>query len=91
MGLIILLVVIDVYVAWIGGRKIYDKISDLPNAQAVLVLGASVYSNGQMGNILRDRAVTALEIYNAGKARKIIVSGYRTDNYDEVEAVKNFF
>lgn len=90
-GMILLLAAVDTYVAWLGSRRIYHDTSSLPDSQAVLVLGASVYSSGQMGDILRDRALTALEIYNSGKAGKIIVSGYRTENYDEVEAAKKFF
>jgi len=81
----------DIYVAYSGSRKIYRDVASLPDVQAVLVLGASVYSSGQMGDILRDRAATALEVYDSGKAKKIIVSGYRTDNYDEVEAAKRIF
>jgi len=80
----------DIYVAYSGSRKIYRDVASLPDVQAVLVLGASVYSSGQMGDILRDRAATALEVYDSGKDEKDIVSGYRTDNYDEVEAAKIF-
>jgi len=89
-GTILLLAAADIYVAYSGSRKIYRDVASLPDVQAVLVLGASVYSSGQMGDILRDRAATALEVYDSGKAKKIIVSGYRTDNYDEVEAAKKF-
>jgi SanA protein len=90
-GALLLAAALDAYVAWSGSRGIYRSIDELPGAQAVLVLGASVYSSGQMGDVFRDRAATALEVYNAGKAGKILVSGYSTDNYDEVAAAKKYF
>ncbi len=91
IGAIFLLVAADVYVAWSGKRGIYTNTGDLPESQAVLVLGASVFSSGQMGDVFRDRASVALDVYNTGKADKILVSGYSTDNYDEVDAAKKFF
>jgi len=82
----------DIYVIIIGTRAIYDNTNDLPPAQAVLVLGASVYRSGQMSNIFQDRARVALEIYRQKKAQKILVSGdYHRGDYDEVSAAQKFF
>jgi len=87
-----LAVVSDIYVAASGNSGIYTNLNDLPKAQAVLVLGAAVYRNGQMSPVFSDRASVALEIYRSGKVDKILVSGdHSRGNYDEVNAAKKFF
>jgi SanA protein len=81
----------DAYVAYAGRPGIYENVKDLPQAQAVLVLGAAVHRNGQLSAVFRDRASKALEVYRAGKAKKILVSGdHSAGNYDEVDAAKKF-
>lgn len=70
---------------------IKNKPEELKQAQAVLSLGALVYNNGQMSHIFYDRTQTALEVYQSGKAQKILVSGdHGQANYDEVNAAKNY-
>lgn len=82
----------DIYVAVSGSRGILGNTADLPRAPAVLVLGAAVYRGGQMSDVFLDRAQTALEVYRAGKASKILVSGdHRAGNYDEVDTARKFF
>lgn len=81
----------DAYVAYAGRQGIYERVEDLPQAQAVLVLGAAVYRDGQLSAIFQDRAAKAIEVYRAGKAQKILVSGdHSPGNYDEVDAAKKF-
>lgn len=71
-----------------------DKIvavEHLKPAQAVIVPGASVLRDGTPSDILEDRLLTALEVYESGKADKILVSGDNGQNdYDEVNAMKAF-
>lgn len=58
---------------------------------AVIVLGAKVYSDNSVSAILRDRLLTGYEVYKRGYASKIIVSGdHGQDSYDEVVAMKAF-
>lgn len=58
---------------------------DAPQAQAILVLGASVRPDRQPSDMLRDRLVTAAELYKRGCAPKILVSGdHGSPDYDEV-------
>lgn len=62
-----------------------------PKVQAVLVLGAKVYSDGRMSPMLEDRAATALQFYRKGMAEKFLVSGdHGTKGYDEANAVKSY-
>lgn len=71
--------------------EIYSEISNLPKSNTVIVLGASVYSNGKLSPILQDRVDTALRIFNAGKATRFHLSGdNRRNDYDEVSAMKNY-
>jgi SanA protein len=73
------------------GQSYIRQIDELPQAEAMIVLGASVYSNGKVSDILRDRLDTAYNLYASGKAKRIIVSGdHASDEYDEVNAMKNY-
>ena len=70
---------------------IYANFDKVPASQTVLVLGASVYKNSIMSDVLKDRADTAIELYRAGKAQKILVSGDNRDkNYNETATVKKY-
>lgn len=44
-------------------------------ADAVLVLGARAYANGEPSEALEDRVLTAIELYQQGLAAKLIFSG----------------
>jgi SanA protein len=53
---------------------IYKNISDAPKMESVLVLGAAAYPS-RLSDVLQDRVDTAIDIYKAEKASKIIMSG----------------
>lgn len=60
-------------------------------ADAVVVLGASVYPDGTPSDILADRLEVAVDLYREGAARAIIVSGdNRSSHYNESDAMKAF-
>ena len=68
----------------------YNSIGEIPKADAIIVLGAFVY-DGRPSPILLERLENALELYYAGKAPKIILSGdHGTKEYDEVNTMKDF-
>lgn len=61
------------------------------DADAVLVLGASVKPDGTPSDILKDRLETAAALYQAGAAHAIIVTGdNRTEHYNESAAMKAY-
>ncbi|RAV05656.1 vancomycin high temperature exclusion protein [Paenibacillus sp. YN15] len=67
------------------------KSDEAPDATAILVLGASVFGNGQVSDILKDRLDTALELYRDKKASRILVSGdHGNVDYDEVGTMKRY-
>ncbi len=58
---------------------------------AILVLGAGLRDDGTPSDMLQDRLLTALRLYEAGVAEKIIVSGdHGREGYDEVGAMKDY-
>ncbi|MEG0374891.1 MAG: ElyC/SanA/YdcF family protein [Raoultibacter sp.] len=75
-----------------GGDKIVSaEAAALDDPQAVLVLGASVLADGTPSNILQDRLDVGIELYKAGVAPKLIMSGDNgTESYNEVLAMKNY-
>lgn len=81
---------IDRYVA-ASVKSYIVKTEDAPEAAAILVLGASVYGNGQVSDILKDRLDTALELYRQKRAKRILVSGdHGSVDYDEVGTMKRY-
>ncbi|WP_251212883.1 SanA/YdcF family protein [Adlercreutzia murintestinalis] len=61
------------------------------HADAIVVLGASVYADGTPSDILADRLEVASDLYLSGAASTIIVSGDNTDaHYNESDAMKDY-
>lgn len=60
-------------------------------ADCIVVLGASVFEDGTLSDILRDRVDDAIFLYKAGVAPKIIMSGDGADaSYNEPGAMKAY-
>ena len=58
---------------------------------AILVLGAGVRSDGTPSNMLEDRLLTALQLYQDGACSRILVSGdHGSVGYDEVNVMKDY-
>ena len=53
---------------------IYEKIEEIPQKEVALILGAAAYGN-RLSDILRDRVDVGIELYEADKIQKIIMSG----------------
>lgn len=81
---------VDSYVERVGTKYILN-IKDVPTTDAILVLGAYVFPDGTTSSMLNDRLTEGYELYKAGKAPKILVSGdHGRKDYDEVNAMKSF-
>ena len=62
-----------------------------PNERVAIVFGARVYPSGQLSAMLRDRVDTAVDLYRAGKVKKILVSGdNRFEDYNEPGAMQEY-
>ncbi|MEN6324917.1 MAG: ElyC/SanA/YdcF family protein [Syntrophomonas sp.] len=83
-------ITINAYVA-LSVKQFIGNASNIPEADAILVLGAYVFPDGTLSNMLNDRLTTGCELYKSGKAPKILVSGdHGRRNYDEVNAMKSY-
>lgn len=79
------------YYVEIQGSKYIVKANDAPKADAILVLGAYVFSDGSVSTMLNDRLTTGYELYENGKSPRILVSGdHGRKEYDEVNTMKQF-
>lgn len=82
---------INGYVRRVAGSRILtsEQASQLEDVDCILVLGCLVKNDGVPSDMLADRLRRGVELYNAGAAPKLLVSGDhgRTD-YDEVNAMK---
>jgi vancomycin permeability regulator SanA len=89
--LVMILIAINAYVLSVATPLVVSERSELTQADAVLILGAGVRADGELGIILRDRVNTAVGVYRDGYADKILMSG---DNgqiaYDEVTPVLQY-
>ncbi|MEI7512449.1 MAG: ElyC/SanA/YdcF family protein [Candidatus Uhrbacteria bacterium] len=70
--------------------KIRASEADVTTTTYALVLGASVKADGTASDALSDRVKTAVELYQAGKVSKILMTGDDGAFHgDEVAAMKN--
>ncbi len=81
--------------AWVR-HSVRDRILTPAEAAAdggfdcVLVLGCQVWPDGSPSLMLRDRINRGIELYRAGAAPKLLMSGdHGTIGYDEVNAMKH--
>ena len=84
---------INAYVVHTGGKHILsqEKAAQLPDMDCILVLGCQVLPDGKPSHMLEDRLKRAIELYKAGAAPKILMSGDNgTQYYDEVNVMKNY-
>lgn len=82
---------INIHINLLSRKYIYQNIQDMPKTEAILVLGASVYADGRLSDMLKDRADTAIEFYQAKKSDKILASGDHGElKYDETNAMKKY-
>lgn len=82
--------IINVQVGSYSKNKIYKTIEEVPNdSQIAIILGARVWNDGSLSHALLDRVETGVELYKAGKVKKLLMSGDNpTAEYDEPTAMK---
>ncbi|WP_229679916.1 SanA/YdcF family protein [Saccharopolyspora thermophila] len=61
--------------AWVRSARRVRSVPDVPATEVALVLGAGVRWDGVPSRILQGRLNVARALYEAGKVRRIIVSG----------------
>lgn len=79
-----------VYIQIYSSDYIYQSFEEVPDTPVAIVLGAAVASGGPT-LVLSDRMTTAISLYEAGKIKKIFVSGDDTRiGYREAAPMKKF-
>lgn len=69
--------------------RIYTDVNAVPSAPVALVLGAGLWKDGSPTPALYDRVATAVDLYKAGKVKKLLMTGdNRFINYNEPEAMR---
>lgn len=87
---ILLIIGVDLHVSRVGQRGL-TEIDLLEEADAIIVLGAKVHSNGQVSRMLKDRLDMGFTLYEMGVAPKIVVSGdHGSKTYNEVQAMADY-
>lgn len=82
---------INIFIVRSTKNQIFNNLDQVDEKQTILVLGAYVYPDGSLSPMLEDRVLTAVELYESGKAEKILVSGdHGQTSYDEVNSIKNY-
>ncbi len=84
--------VINKYVYSNNSDKIKNSITEIPAEEPkriAIVFGARVWSSGMPSNSLYDRVLTGVELYRAGRVKKLLMSGDNPNaEYDEPTAMK---
>ena len=90
--ILFMMIGINVYVGMSSKDYIADDIKDVKKGvSAIIVPGAGLESDGTPGVVLKDRLDTAIELFKAGVATRILVSGDHGDDYhNEALAMKDY-
>jgi SanA protein len=78
------------YIVFSTSKKMF-QVEDAPKRQAAIVFGAGLQRDGTPSPILRDRVETAADLFFAGKAEKILLSGdNRFLDYNEPGSMREY-
>ncbi|MGN0383160.1 MAG: vancomycin high temperature exclusion protein [Eubacterium sp.] len=93
--LIIMLIgilIINIYIKNFSSDKIVSEDdASTKKADCILILGAGIRYDGTPSQMLEDRLLEGIALYNNGSASKIIMSGdHGSHNYDEVNVMKQY-
>ena len=88
---LLLMILANVWVVSLTSGRTYNKISRVPPRESALVLGTSPKMRSGLANPYFTARMEAVgTLYHHGKIKKIIVSGEKSENYDEPEAMMKF-
>ena len=73
-----------------GARNAVVSVARAPKSNAALILGAGITADKRPSMVLQRRIDVGVDLYRAGRVRKLIMSGDNSDAlYDEVTVMKN--
>ena len=74
-----------------GKNRIYIDSAKIPSGQIAIVFGAGIKEDGTPRDMLKDRLLTVIELYDLGIIDRILVSGdNRFTNYNEPDSMYQF-
>ena len=77
--------------AWVGQQtadRVYTNALDAPSSPTAIVLGAGYSPGGRLSSALADRMDTAIDLYEAGRVNKLLLTGdNRFEDYNEPAAM----
>lgn len=83
--------VINAVVTSTADDYMVTNFNQLPQVDAIIVLGAYVTPSGSPSLMLKDRLDAGLEVYQAGISNRIVVTGdHGTKEYDEVNGMREY-
>ena len=87
--LVLLVIAANAYIVFSTRGEATSDISKLSHAQAAIVPGAQVRPDGTMSLMLADRVERTVELWQAGKVDRILVSGdHGSWRYDEPDTMR---
>lgn len=91
LGILVGIVLINVYIHFKSKSYIYSDVDKVPTCYTAIVLGAFVSNSGQFSNFLQDRLDKSIELYQNKKVKRFLLSGdHGRTNYDEVNNMKRY-
>ncbi|MBW8360698.1 MAG: YdcF family protein [Kaistella sp.] len=85
------MILANIWVFALTNGRTYTKISKIPPRETALVLGTSPRMRSGLSNpYFTSRMDATALLYHHGKIKKIIVSGEKSQGYDEPSAMKNY-
>lgn len=88
---VLLMILANIWVYALTNGRTFTKISKIPPRETALVLGTSPKMKSGVSNpYFTSRMDATALLYHHGKIKKIIVSGEKSQGYDEPYAMKNY-
>ena len=90
-SIVLVILIINIYIIIKTRNEILNEITiKNETADCIIVLGASIVNN-RPSQMLEDRLLVTIDLYNQKIAPKILVSGdHQNNDYDEVNVMKNY-
>ncbi len=90
---LVLLIIVNTHVKSVARERFltHSQAAELSDLDCIIVLGCGVGADGSLSTMLQDRLTRGLELYNAGAAKKLLMSGdHGRADYNEVGAMKQY-
>ena len=87
------IVCINSYVKSSGQDRIFtaEEAAELTDVDCIIILGCGVKDDGIPSDMLNDRLLVGIKLYEIGASEKILMSGdHGREDYDEVNVMKQF-